>query len=335
MERLNQGLRAQVSGPSKPSVVFFGSGPVAAKSLELLAKNFEIEAVVTKPKPEHHRGNFPVLDIAEALKIPVKTVSNKAELDDLIATSPFKSQVGVLIDFGIIVSQKAIDYFPKGIVNSHFSLLPEWRGADPITFSILSGQKQTGVGLMLLVEKMDEGPLLAQGVYDIQPDETTPTLTDYLIKLSDALLVDALPSYVSGEPQPKTGIIIKPQSQEAVCKMVDKPYEPTYSRKLTKEDGKLDFSKSAEQLEREVRAYVEWPKSYINYDGLDLVITKARAVPGKNPGKIGRLDFTVNNELFLITIDGLLMIDRVKPAGKKDMSSKEFLAGYKDRIMKN
>src|SRR5882672_4684555 len=94
--------------------------------------------------------------------VPVVTASNKTELDSLLGQLHFTSRLGVLIDFGVIVSQKAIDHFDLGIINSHFSILPEWRGADPITFSILSGQEETGVSLMLLVRAMDEGPLLAQ-----------------------------------------------------------------------------------------------------------------------------------------------------------------------------
>ncbi|MEO6761067.1 MAG: formyltransferase family protein, partial [Candidatus Saccharimonadales bacterium] len=110
-------------------IVFFGSGPVAAKSLELLSKDFEISAVITKPKPSHHHGAFPVIDIASQLDLSLYTASNKQELSELFSNQTFASDLAVLIDFGIIVSQDVIDYFPKGIVNSHFSLLPEWRGA--------------------------------------------------------------------------------------------------------------------------------------------------------------------------------------------------------------
>jgi len=312
--------RTQISDLRKDKVVFFGSGPVAAKSLELLAKNFEIEAVVTKPKPEHHRGSFPVLDIAGELKLTIHTVSNKAELDTLIETKPFTSEAGVLIDFGIIVSQKAIDYFPKGIVNSHFSLLPEWRGADPITFSILSGQKQTGVSLMLLVEKMDEGPLLAQSTYEIKPDETTPSLTDKLIEISNGALTTVLPIWLKGETQPA--------SQQDVTLAASK--EPTYSRKLTKEDGRIDWNKSAEVLEREIRAYAEWPKSYTTLEGIDVIITKALTLPvnheGEKPG-----DITVvkeANEIMIECGDGTLCVDKLKPASKKEMTAAEFIRGY-------
>src|SRR5581483_1255847 len=110
------------------TIVFFGSGPVAAKSLELLAQSFDIEAVVTKPRPPHHRGDVPVLDTVDRLNLPLVEVSNKKELTDRIAHAHFTSHVAVLIDFGIIIPQEVIDAFPFGIVNSHFSLLPEWRG---------------------------------------------------------------------------------------------------------------------------------------------------------------------------------------------------------------
>src|SRR6185295_10299303 len=116
-------------------ILFFGSGPVAAASLDLLRTDFEIEAVITKPRPPHHRGDVPVLALAEQADLPVLTAQNKAELDRLIERHSFQSKIGILIDFGIIVSQKVIDAFPLGIVNSHFSLLPKLRGADPITFS--------------------------------------------------------------------------------------------------------------------------------------------------------------------------------------------------------
>lgn len=297
-------------------IVFFGSGPVAAKSLALLAQDFVIEAVVTKPRPLHHRGDVPVLDLAQKLSLPTKTVNTKKDLDALFATHPFKARLGILIDFGIIVSQAVIDYFSLGIINSHFSILPEWRGADPITFSILSGQKQTGVSLMLLVEAMDEGPLLGYGEYDLPPNVTTPQLTDYLIKLSHALLLHDVPAYIKkgkgGVPQDITG------------------RQVSYSRKLTKQDGLIDWHKPAAQLEREVRAFIDWPKSYTTLGGKDVIITKTHAVPGNNTeGKPGVVEQSLLTDgiLMIETSDGRLCIDRLKPAGKREMSAQEFLAG--------
>lgn len=294
------------------TVVFFGSGPVAAKSLELLLNNFSVEAIVTKPRAEHHRGMVPVVELAEQKNIVCHTVTNKKTLDELVASQPFKSRLAILIDFGIIVSQEVIDAFELGIVNSHFSLLPEWRGADPITFSILSGQAKTGISLMLLTAGMDEGPLLAQADYDLRPDETTPSLTSSLIELSNACLMAVIPQYASGHalPQPQTAVTIADSKT------------PTYSRKLTKTDGQLDLHKSAAELEREIRAYVDWPKSYTKLAGIDVIITKAH---------VGT-DADDDTALQLQCKDSLLTVDRIKPAGKKEMSAAEFVRGYGSRL---
>lgn len=298
-------------------IVFFGTGPVAAASLRLLAERFTIEAVVTKPRPEHHHGSVPVLEVAEQLKLPVILVANKKETTDKITAAKFTSRVGVLIDFGIIVEQNVIDSFPLGIVNSHFSLLPQWRGADPITFSILSGQDKTGVSLMLLVEAMDEGPLLAVGEVDIDPEVTTPDLTQELILLSDALLKDALPKYAAGK--------LIGSTQKKIAETVGYSSTPSYSRKLVKEDGILDWNKPAVQLEREIRAYAEWPKSRCVLGGHAIIVIKASVASGEDtPGKLWHGDRTLG----VYTAKGVLILERVKPAGKGEMPIAAFLNGY-------
>ena len=296
---------------------FFGTGPVAAASLELLAQSFTIEAVVTKPRAAHHHGDIPVQDMAAKLELPVVEVTNRQTVSTGIVPGRFKSRLAVLIDFGIIVEQSVIDTFPLGIVNSHFSLLPQWRGADPITFAILSGQDKTGVSLMLLVAAMDEGPLLAIGETDLQPNITTPELTDALIALSAALIEDVLPKYVAGK--------LKGTSQAQVAATVDYSAKPTYSRKLTKEDGILDWNKPAAQLEREIRAFIEWPKSRTMLGGHAVIITQAHVETGEGtPGSA----WLHEKHLGMYCSKDVLMIDRLKPAGKGEMSIEAFLAGY-------
>ena len=145
------------------NLVFFGSGPVGRATLENLIDNgVEIEAIVTKPWPKGHKSSMPVLEFAEEHNVKVFTPSTKAELSKLFAKQRFTSKVGLVVDYGLIISKDVIDSFPLGILNSHFSLLPKLRGADPITFAILGGETETGVSLMLINEKMDEGQLLAQ-----------------------------------------------------------------------------------------------------------------------------------------------------------------------------
>lgn len=319
-----------MSQPPEP-IVFFGSGPVAAESLRRLAADFKIEAVVTKPRAAHHTGEVPVLALAEELQLPVFTATDRQSLDELFAAAHFISRLGILVDFGIIVSQAVIDYFPLGIINSHFSLLPQWRGADPITFAILSGQEETGVSLMLLVEKMDEGPLLAWAPHELSGRETTPELTAELIELSNALLKEIVPEYIASH--------LKPQPQDSSIK-------PTYSRKLSKADGLLDWHKPAVQLEREIRAFAGWPQSRTTIAGKEVIITQAHVGFGSKQAysaevtsatkaeqaassQPGSVFVTPKKELAVQTSKDLFIIDRLKPAGKREMSAKEFLAGYK------
>lgn len=323
------------TAPTKPAnyhlnepIVFFGSGPVAAASLRLIAQWAEVEAVITKPRPSHHRGEVPVLNVASELGLKTLTATDKRSLDELFATRTVRSRLAVLVDFGIIVSSAVIDYFELGIVNSHFSLLPEWRGADPITFSLLSGQPHSGVSLMLLVEKMDEGPLLAQAIYDIDPLESNQSLSSALIELSDQLLQQTLADYAHGSLLPYEQTEHSPAG-------LDLP--ESYSRKLTKQDGILDFTKPAVTLEREIRAYNEWPKSRMTFNGgVDAVITQAHSLQSvatqhsQPPGQV-ELDSPAG-PLVVHTSDGLLSIDKLKPAGKNEMSAAEFIRGYGQRL---
>jgi methionyl-tRNA formyltransferase len=297
---------------NKPSVTFFGSGPVAAKSLELLTAYCDIEAVITKPQPPHHKEPFPVLQVADKLGAKIFTPVGKNELSELFKTRPVTSKLGIVIDYGFIINQDVIDYFPLGIINSHFSILPDLRGADPITFAILSGQEMTGVSLMAITAGMDEGPLLGYGEQPLDGTETTPVLTQKLILLSDALLQRELPRYIS---EPKTA------TQDITGRKV------SYSRKLTKDDGILDLHKPAEQLEREVRAFIEWPKSRIMLVDTEIIVTKAHVLP-LNDLKIGTI-WLEHKQFGFQTSNGVLVIDALKPAGKPEMTAEAFLAGYR------
>lgn len=309
-----------------PSVVFFGTGPVAAATLRGIYDHFSVQSVITKATPPHHRGAAPVEQLAQELGLTVRYASTRAELDAVVATEPVNAEVGIVVDYGVIISAATIAHFPYGIVNSHFSLLPEWRGADPITFSILSGQPKTGVSLMVIDEGLDTGLLITSKTLPIAPNETTPSLTDKLINLSNQLLVDWIPRYTAGDVSPRR----QPHPDRA-----------TYSRKLTKRDGILDFTKPAEVLEREIRAFTGWPKSRTsivlkNGSSLDLIITKAHVQSVTNPigqpiAAPGTLLVT-DQEFSIATSDNTLVIDALQPAGKKEMPVQAFLHGYRSLL---
>jgi len=295
--------------------MFFGSGPVAARSLEKLLDYTEVEAVITKPRPAHHHGDVPVIDVARRHSLPILTASNRRELDSLIGEQDFTSDHAILIDFGIIVSEKVINAFPLGIINSHFSLLPKLRGADPITWAIANGDTKTGVSLMLIDTGMDTGKLITQKSLTLDGSESSEILTTKLIDLSDQLIKDYLPRYLSGD--------IVPRNQPH-------PDRATYSRKLTKDDGIIDWQQPAAQIERQIRAFSEWPKSHTKLGVSEVIITSAKLSDRKalTPGKI----LVEKNCLFISASDFYLEILTLKPSGKKNMPANAFLAGYRDQI---
>ena len=283
-------------------MVFFGSGPVGRATLENLLENgFEIEAIITKPWPKGHKSSMPVLEFAHQHKITVFTPNTKLELSELFTKERFSSRFGLVVDYGLIISKDVIESFPLGIINSHFSLLPEWRGPDPITFAILSGQDETGVSLMLINEKMDEGLLLAQEKLKIDDQMTTSGLTKALIKLSSEMLNKYLPLYFDGK--------LKSYPQPDV--------KPTYSHRLVKQDGILDLNKPAEVLEREVRAYDEWPKSKILLFGHDVIVIKSKVVKSEHAGP-----------LVLKGNPGYLEVQELRAPSGRTISGADFLRGY-------
>ena len=319
---------------TETKIVFFGSGPVAAASLRLIVQDFTVEAVITKTTTRQEMSDA-------AHGAPVYCADTKQAVDQLLEANSFQSTIGVLVDFGVIISQKSIDYFQKGILNSHFSLLPELRGADPISFAILEGRQTTGVSVMQIVEKMDEGPLLSLGEHPLTGRETTPELTEQLVQLSYSLLKDTVPAYVHDEPSPASGTVPTPQSQSEVCMLTNRAYTPSYTRKLTKQEGVIDWSKSAEIIDREIRAYAGWPKSRTSLGDVPVVITQAHVIPhsaeqpGANSAPGSLLMHDAQKPLCLAVVcgeDTLLCIEALTPAGKNNMPIDAFLRGYAKKI---
>ncbi len=316
--------------PAKPRIVFFGTGPVSLQCLEGIYDAFEIEAVITKPdrrKPNGQLHEHPVRQWAESFSIPVYQVADAASLERLFAGETgqnLTSQAGLVVDFGVIIPPVVIRHFPLGIINSHFSLLPKLRGADPITFAILEGLKKTGVSLMSIVAKLDEGPLIAQQSYAVPPETTTPALTRELGDLSNVLLREQLPKYLAG------GITLQPQ---------DPKLHPSYTRKLTKQDGVIDWKRPATELERQVRAFLGWPGSRCQLFGREVTLTAVRVASRSElapalPSDISTAELQAGapvrswpDRLFVIAGQDALEILSLKPAGKREMSAADFLRG--------
>ena len=295
------------------SIVFFGTGPVSLASLESIASKYPVEAVITKPDTTNH-GKVKKSEVKSwALEhnVPIFEPRSSADISRLFLDSRFTSQLAVVIDYGHIIPSDVIDFFPHGIINSHFSLLPQWRGADPITFAVLSGQKETGVTLMSIDSGLDTGKIIAQNSIQISPHETSETLTNKLISLSNDLLTEELPNIFSGNITPYE------QDEEGV----------SYSRKITKEDGFFSFSKSADELEHQVRAFISWPGSYTQLDDTRVVITSTAVQDMQNSMQPGTPVLLGKKRFGIVCADKILEIIELKPAGKKIMTAEAFLAG--------
>jgi methionyl-tRNA formyltransferase len=296
-------------------ILFFGSGPVAAASLEKLIKHTDVSLVITKRKAPRFKGTPPVELVANDHDMKLSFADNKTELEELILGMGEKFDLGIVLDYGVIITEKTIQSFPLGIINSHFSLLPEWRGADPITFSLLSGQVETGVSLMQINSGLDTGKLFETSSISISSIDTNPSLTEKLIDLSDGLLQKNIP-LILNETATKF-----PQDTNQLT---------TFSKKIMKEDGLLNFNKPASVLEREIRAYKGWPRSYMKLGELDVIIEEATI--SDVPVALGKITIDEQDHIIIGTVKGSLKINKLMPFGKNVMSSKDFLNGYRNRL---
>lgn len=291
-----------------------GSPEFAAQILSGLATDYSIVGVFTQPDRESGRGKLltppPVKITADEFNIPVfqpQKLKTPEAYADLAALEP---DVIIVAAYGQILRQNVLDLPKFGCINIHASYLPRWRGAAPIQAAILAGDESTGVSVMKMDAGIDTGPILAQEKVGIDGQETAITLERKLAFLGRDLLLNNLPLYLSGE------LTAKPQPDEG----------NTYAGMLKKQDGLLDFSKTAVELERQIRAFDDWPGTYTLFNNQTLKIRKARVVEfsGLTPLERG------SQEGFPVvgTGEGALVLTEVQPAGKKWMSGLDFLRGY-------
>lgn len=292
----------------KPSLVFFGNERIAtgvttnAPILRaLIEAGYPVETLIVNHEPPRSRKErkLEVLEVAEAHNIPVLTPRSNDELRAAVA--PLKSKAAILVAYGRMVPQSVIDHFPGGIVNVHPSVLPKHRGSIPIESVILSRETETGVSLMQLAREMDAGPVYTQTNLQLSGAETKQELADILIAQSISTLIERLPSILDGS--------LLPTAQDESL--------ATYDQRIAKTDGVIDWGKSADQIEREIRAYAGWPRSRTNLHGREVIITEARVSDNKD-------------DLSVQCGDGkFLTIERLVPTGKKEMTAQEFLRGFR------
>jgi methionyl-tRNA formyltransferase len=296
-------------------VVFIGSPDFALPSLRALAGGYDVVGVVTQPDRLSGRGRElkapPVKTLANELGIPVIQPEKLRQPEAVEQLKNWSPDVIVVAAFGQILKPDVLNLPRFGCINVHASLLPRWRGAAPIHAAILHGDEETGVTIMKMDVGLDTGPILSQRSIRLTRDDSTGSVLETLSHLGAGLLMETLPEYLSGKLQPA------PQPEEGA----------TYAPMLKKEEGRLDFARTAEELERRVRAFNPWPGAFMEFDGTILKVHRAHSETGNvEMGK--RLIY--RGQPAVGAGDGILALDEVQPAGKKSMSGKSFLAGARN-----
>lgn len=299
-------------------VVFMGTPEFSVETLDSLIKaGHEVVGVVTQPDKPKGRGNkmqfSPVKEKAleHNLKVyqPVR-VKEDGFIEELRSMNP---EVIVVVAFGQILPKTILNMPKYGCINVHASLLPKLRGAAPIEWSIINGEKETGVTTMVMDAGIDTGDMLLKAATPILDTDTGATLRDRLAKMGADLLIQTLEKLENGT------LVREKQKEEG----------SSYVKMLTKSLGKIDFTKSAIEIERLIRGLNPWPSAYTMLDGKTLKIWSAKVLQedsGKAPGEIVKVG---KNSLIVQTGKGQLSLLELQLEGKKRMPVDAFLRGYK------
>ena len=295
-------------------IIFMGTPDFAAASLEaLIASRHEIQAVVTQPdKPKGRKGELtpsPVKGVAEEKGIKVYQPLKVRDEEFVETLRAYNPDVIVVVAFGQIIPLSILKMPKFGCVNIHGSLLPKYRGAAPIQWAVLDGEKETGITTILMDEGIDTGDILLKKTIKIDMDETSGSLFDKLMALGAETILETLDELENGNLTP----IKQGESPTAYAKM------------LTKAMGLIDFTRPAKELDCFVRGMDPWPSAYTLLSGKTLKLWKVRAVEGS--GKAGSV-IDIGKESFTIACgEGAIEVLEVQLEGKKRMSAGDFLKG--------
>lgn len=326
-------------------IVYMGTPDFAVGPLEaLLEGGYEVTAVVTQPdKPKGRSGQLtppPIKECAIKHGIPVfQPVKIKKE-EAISELKTYEADIFVVAAFGQILSKEILDMPKYGCINIHASLLPKYRGAAPIQWSIIDGEKETGVTIQQMDVGVDTGDILSQKIVPITMEDTGASLFDKLCLAGSELLLETLPRILAGT--------IQPRKQDET--------QSTHAKMLTKEMGKIDFTKSADSIEHLIRGLNSWPSAYTSYHGKIMKIWKAELADANEIESLhadeidrlcvddinkikaaqailqkqipGTIVMVNKDSIDVMTGDGLLRILEIQLEGKKRMRVKDFMLGH-------
>lgn len=293
-----------------------GTPDFAAGSLKsLIDAGYEISAVITQPDRPKGRSGAPVFspvkEVAVAAGIPVLQPERIKRPEETARLLEYPADIYVVAAFGQILSKEILGQPKYGCINVHASLLPKYRGASPIQRVILDGEKETGITIMQMNEGLDTGDILYQKKYELASDETFETLHDRLMELGGKALLEALPLIEEGKITHVT------QDDALSC----------YAPLIKKEDGLIDFRKTAGQIDAQIRAFNPWPGAFTRLEGKTLKIWEASLSDKTGmPGEIIDVD---RNSFTVACSEGSLRVTSLQAEGKKRMDTSAFLLGNK------
>lgn len=298
-------------------IIFMGTPDFSVMALESLIKaGHDVAAVVTQPdKPKGRSGKVqytPVKEKALDLGIPVYQPERVKEPDFFEIVKEIHPDVIVVIAFGQILPKEILDFPKYGCINIHASLLPKYRGAAPIQWAVIDGEKETGVTTMQMDVGLDTGDIIDRIVVPIDKKETGGSLFDKLMVAGSSLILETLEKVEKG-----TAVFTK-QNDEESC----------YAKILTKQLGNINFENDAEYIERLIRGLNPWPSAYTKLNGKNLKIWDADVVANEDNIEPGIVYNITKDSFSVATGKGTLVINELQLEGKKRMKTADFLRGF-------
>lgn len=300
-------------------VIFMGTPDFSVGTLEaLIEAGHEVALVVTQPdKPKGRGGKMqytPVKEVAVAHNIPVYQPKRIREPECIEELRKYNADIMVVIAFGQILPKEILEMTPYGCMNVHASLLPSYRGAAPIQWAVINGEKVSGVTTMQMNEGLDTGDMLLKVEIPLDEKETGGSLHDKLAEAGARLCVETLDALKAGTVTPE--------------KQGDSP--TAYAKMLDKHMGKIDWKMSAKEIERLIRGLNPWPSAYTRWNENDkgMKIWEAEVAEGQTDKAAGTVVEVAKDGFFVQTGDGLLKITALQIPGKKRMDAAAFLRGY-------
>lgn len=298
-------------------LVFMGTPEFAVPTLRtLLASGHQVTAVVTQPDKPRGRGKemqfTPVKQAALEAGIPVYQPLKVRDEEFIQMLEGWKPDAIIVAAFGQLLPKAVLELPRYGCINVHASLLPRYRGAAPIQWAVINGEKESGVTAMLMAEGLDTGDMLKKVAVPLDEKETGDSLHDKLCVLGGDLILEVLAELEAGTA------VRTPQRDEESC----------YAKMLRKEMGHIDFSMPAAEVERLIRGLNSWPSAYTHVNGKTLKIWEADVLSREYPGKPGEIVELDRDRLYVRTGKGTLSLRTVQLEGKRRMETEAFLRGF-------